>query len=87
MTRWFAGCTGFCPADPELRTLQRRLSEENISYRKLLQEERCGIAAEPGYSQQAHFTQAFKGWTSMTPSQYRALADSVKTNLRPARGA
>lgn len=78
-------------ANMEVRTLQRRLELEKTSYRKIVQEVRFNIAvdrlattnkcidqiaAELGYRQQAHFTRAFKYWTSMTPSQYRAAADA-----------
>lgn len=69
------------------RTLRRRLSLENISFRELLQKVRqdsCDIhlrdhnisltnlAHQLGYSEQSAFTHAFRSWYNMTPKQYSA---------------
>jgi AraC-like DNA-binding protein len=69
------------------RTLRRRLSSENMSFRELLQKVRqdsCDIhlrdhnisltnlAHQLGYSEQSAFTHAFRSWYNMTPKQYSA---------------
>jgi AraC-like DNA-binding protein len=69
-----------------VRTLQRRLAEEQLVFRKLLGECRrrqavealsagrlsiAAIAARLGYSDPAHFARAFRAWTGRTPSSYR----------------
>lgn len=69
------------------RSLQRRLGEERTSFSRLLSEARLAAAstllgtsdrsaAEIGYacgfSDQAHFTRAFKRHTALTPSTFRA---------------
>lgn len=69
-----------------LRTFQRRLAEEGTSYAELVDDVRCAaartmleqgnrklieIAFELGYSDPAHFTRAFRRWTSFTPGEYR----------------
>ncbi len=75
-----------------VRSLQRRLAEEGTSYSDVIGEVRFGMAtrllAEPGikiievafalgYSDPAHFTRAFRRWTSVSPVEYRrGLADS-----------
>ncbi len=68
------------------RTLQRRLSEEGLSYGRVLancRKERASnllakrsvsigdISASLGYASQAHFTRAFKDWTGVTPREFR----------------
>lgn len=68
------------------RTLQRRLDAENRPYRRILAEVRLTrarslltdtalsiveIALVLGYSDQAHFTRAFRREVGMTPSAYR----------------
>lgn len=68
------------------RTLTRRLSEHNITFRDLIkqkQEERAKyllvksdaniaqIAFETGFSEQSAFNRAFKRWTGKTPIAYR----------------
>jgi AraC-like DNA-binding protein len=70
-----------------VRTLQRRLAAEGTSYSELVYEVRLEaalplledptvpvneIAFGVGYSRPAHFTRAFKRWTGVTPSTYRA---------------
>lgn len=69
------------------RTLQRRLKYCGVEFEALRDETRRGeallliasgrytateIAYMVGYSDQAHFTRAFKRWTGNTPSAYRA---------------
>jgi AraC-like DNA-binding protein len=71
-----------------LRTLQRRLAEEDLTYSRLVEQVRfntairllqdpslklLNIAIELGYSDAAHFTRAFKRWTGISPSEFRAL--------------
>jgi AraC-like DNA-binding protein len=69
-----------------VRTLQRRLADEQLIFRDLLSECRrrraveallagelsvAAIAAHLGYSDPAHFARAFRAWTGHTPSSYR----------------
>jgi AraC-like DNA-binding protein len=69
-----------------VRTLQRRLGEEGLTYTHLvekirfeqavswLQEPRIkliDIAIELGYSDPAHFSRAFKRWTGVSPRDFR----------------
>ena len=69
------------------RTLQRRLHERGMEYselvaatrlslaRKLLDDRQIAvtdIAQELGYSDAANFTRAFRKWTGLAPSAYRA---------------
>lgn len=69
-----------------LRTLQRRLEEEGLSFRVLVDQTRAHraeslladdrytlseIAYQCGFSEQASFSRAFKRWFGVTPSQYR----------------
>ncbi|WP_244941696.1 AraC family transcriptional regulator [Serratia inhibens] len=71
------------------RTLQRRLKYCGVEFEALRDETRrcealqlmaCGkytateIAYMVGYSDQAHFTRAFKRWTGSTPSFYRSAS-------------
>lgn len=69
-----------------VRTLQRRLKEQGISYSQLLEDLRHDLAIyllrdrsrrvaeigrELGYRDAAIFTRSFRRWTGLTPSQYR----------------
>ena len=69
-----------------LRTLQRRLEDEGLSFRVLVDQTRANraeslladdryalseIAYQCGFSEQASFSRAFKRWFGTTPSQYR----------------
>lgn len=71
------------------RTLQQRLGAEGRSFRDISLEVRIGrarrliagggstiaeVALAVGYSDQAHFTRAFKAQTGQTPDQFRRLA-------------
>jgi len=69
------------------RTLQRRLTEAGPSFSQLRDEARLitaaglietdvklsEIAVKLGYSDPAHFTRAFKEWTSVSPAEYRRV--------------
>lgn len=69
-----------------VRTLQARLSEFNLHFSDILEQQRVGLAeiylqqshmslddvtVNLGYSEQSTFGRAFKRWTGMTPKQYR----------------
>jgi len=86
---------GYPPADRvaesagmSLRSFQRRLAEDHLSYSLLIDQARfetavcllqdptlklIEIALELGYNDAANFTRAFKRWTGMPPSQFRHL--------------
>ena len=72
-----------------LRTLQRKLAEENTSYKEILEETRRELANQYlrqgylsvsevtyllGFSEPSNFARAFKRWTGRTPSEFRAAA-------------
>lgn len=74
------------------RTLQRRLSEYNLSYQTLLDGVREQLARRYlsrtslllselplllGYSDQSAFNRAFKSWTGMTPGRFRQQGRTV----------
>ena len=77
------------------RTLHRRLLEEGTTFRKVTEDMRCKLATENlrggaltvqevafalGYTDLANFRRAFKRWTGMSPSEYRATcAVAAKT--------
>ena len=68
------------------RTLQRRLANHHLTYRRLVDDVRLQTACRMletncrmpvgevskavGYSDPAHFTRAFVRWTGMTPREY-----------------
>jgi len=69
-----------------VRTLQRRLKEKNMTYKKLLESARQSLAIEYlvydeltieqiskqlGYTDTSNFYRAFKNWTGMRPVEYR----------------
>ena len=73
--------------DLSSRTLQRRLSKLGTSFNQIQTEVKLDlatrrlagnttpihdIALELGYNDTPHFSRAFRNWTGMTPSQYRA---------------
>ncbi len=73
-------------AQMSVRTLQRRLSDEGLTYSQLINCIRheisiyllqdlslkiIDIAAELGYEDPAHFTRAFKQWTGIPPRSFR----------------
>jgi AraC-like DNA-binding protein len=69
------------------RTLQRKLADSDLTYKQLVDDTRRDLAMrhldDPrhsitditfllGFSQQSAFTRAFKRWTGLSPSEYRA---------------
>jgi AraC-like DNA-binding protein len=73
-------------AQTSVRTLQRRLAEDGLTYSQLISRLRyqraihclvnsdlkmIEIAAELGYQDAAHFTRAFKRWTGVSPQTFR----------------
>ncbi|MGK7944796.1 MAG: helix-turn-helix domain-containing protein [Microcystaceae cyanobacterium] len=74
-----------------VRTLQRELAKQNLSYSSLVQEIRLQqalkllkntrlkmteIAQQLGYSEVSHFSRAFKTWTGISPLKYRKINQS-----------
>jgi AraC-like DNA-binding protein len=77
-------------AGTSVRTLQRRLNQQEVTYSGLIDDLRhdlaiyllsnsqktaATISRELGYRDPAIFTRAFRRWTGQTPSQYRALLE------------
>lgn len=75
-------------AGMSVRSLQRQLAGEGLTYSRLIEQVRydqavkllkqpdvklIDIAADLGYTDSANFTRAFKRWTSMSPSKFRAV--------------
>lgn len=69
-----------------VRTLQRQLRNRGLTFERLVQQIRVeaathllshttssilDIALDLGYSDHAHFTRAFRGWTGVSPREYR----------------
>ena len=78
-------------ADMSVRTLQRQLKQGGLRFNDLLNQAKFehakqmlgdpeisikAIAESLGYSDPAHFTRAFRRWTDVTPSKYRARSKS-----------
>ncbi len=74
-----------------LRSLQRKLKDEETSYRNLLEDTRRQLAMEYikeshrtiseitfllGFTEPSNFTRAFKRWTGHSPAEFRQLANS-----------
>ena len=74
-----------------LRSMQRRLRDEQTSYQQLLDETRLELALQYinrtsltvaqiapllGFSDSSNFNRAFKRWLGISPSKYRALGFS-----------
>jgi len=87
-----------CAVGSSVRTLQRRLSERDRSFRDLLAEARLGVAHrrlrdpsaqvidvafEAGYSDPSHFTRAFRNWTGETPMHYRRSHSATLSQAGP----
>ena len=83
------------------RTLQRRLREESLSFKLVLDELRrelalvyladaslssLDIALLLGFAEQSSFTRACKEWTGSTPTQYRRHAADGALAHRPRNG-
>jgi AraC-like DNA-binding protein len=82
------------------RTLQRRLSEEGVTYarvvararfavaQRLLDDPACKVievALDLGYSDQAHFARAFARWTGLAPREFQRRRSTGRP--APARPA
>lgn len=74
------------------RTLQRRLSERNLSYKALVDSTRRQLATNlldqsthslsevaflTGFSEQSAFHRAFQRWFAQTPTEYRSRSDAL----------
>src|SRR5262245_65164316 len=74
-----------------VRTLQRRLSEEGVTYARVVARVRFNlaqrllddpaykiieVALDLGYSDQAHFTRAFTRWTGFAPREFQRIRAS-----------
>jgi AraC-like DNA-binding protein len=74
-------------AGMSVRSLQRQLAEEGLTYSRLVEQVRYDqavtllkrpdlklieIAADLGYTDSANFTRAFKRWTGVSPREFRA---------------
>src|SRR5262245_41958816 len=81
-----------------VRTLQRRLSDEGVTYarvvararfdvaQQMLEDPACKVievALDLGYSDQAHFTRAFTRWTGFAPREFQR----IRASGSPARGS
>ena len=77
------------------RSMQRHLSEQDLSFSRLLQAVRfraaqrllrdpgmplAEVAWRLGYSELANFTRAFKRWTGVGPNRFRQLHDEATEN-------
>ncbi|HEY9657486.1 MAG TPA: helix-turn-helix domain-containing protein [Allocoleopsis sp.] len=75
-------------AGMSVRSFQRRLTEENLNYSRLVDQVRfeaatswlqdpsiqiIDIALELGYTDASNFTRAFKRWTGISPREFRRL--------------
>jgi AraC-like DNA-binding protein len=78
-----------------VRTLQRRLSEVDTTFSDIVEGAKMAsanhmvgqsdrtfteIAHELGYSDQAHFTRAFRRWTGVAPAAFRRLNAQAKSD-------
>ncbi len=81
------------------RSLQRRLAEHELSYRRmtdcvrlavavseLLESERSllAIGGDAGFAEQASFSRAFRKWTGVSPTEFRRLFSRDYSTARPA---
>lgn len=79
------------------RTLQRRLSDEGLSFSALLDEQRHALAREYlrdrtlsaaevayllGYEEPTSFFRAFRRWTGQTPEGYRAQGEAQGSSVK-----
>jgi AraC-like DNA-binding protein len=73
-------------AGMSVRALQRRLTEDGLTYKRIVDEARFQVSADLfcdphvklieiahdlGYSDQANFNRAFRRWAGIPPSEYR----------------
>jgi AraC-like DNA-binding protein len=73
-------------AGSTVRTLQRRIAREGLTFKRVVDQTRyltavelmrdsdaslVEIALSLGYSDQAHFNHAFRRWAGVSPSEYR----------------
>jgi len=83
-----------------LRTLQRQLMDQGLSFRGVLDEVRMEraellladtpsrvseVAQELGFAEQASFTRAFRRWTGMTPQAWRRACTPAPSERRARR--
>jgi AraC-like DNA-binding protein len=88
-------------ADMSVRTLQRRLGEENLTFSDLLEQTRRDlalealggtdgrigdIAAQVGYAKHSSFSRAVRRWTGLAPVTVRADSVLGQTELAVASG-
>lgn len=86
--------------DVSVRTLQRRLAERGLTYRRLVDENRlhmaCRLLEDPrarvgdvavalGYADQSNFGRAFMRVAGMSPSAYRRLTPKMRRALKTKR--
>ena len=79
-----------------LRTFQRYLAGEQVSFRQLLDDYRkkeairmlkqsdysiTNIVYSLGYNEQSSFNRAFKRWTDVTPSEWNAMSEENKGDM------
>jgi AraC-like DNA-binding protein len=85
-----------------VRTLQRRLAQQNMTYSAIVEQARLlkaksllnekslkllDITLMLGYSEPATFTRAFRRWAGVSPSEYRKYQlAQAKENFMPAAG-
>jgi len=94
----FAAVAQYLTMSP--RTLRRRLQENDVSYRKLLDELRMHVAIKYlrdtvmtiediadalGFSEAAGFRRAFHRWTRSSPQEFRSGSRRPRTNTKSLR--
>lgn len=79
-----------------VRSLQRQLAEEGLTFSELVDQVRAKLALdllkepeislatiseELGYTAQANFARAFRCWTGMTPTEFRDTENTIGGDL------
>ncbi|MFW2374110.1 MAG: helix-turn-helix domain-containing protein [Gammaproteobacteria bacterium] len=79
-----------------IRTLQRRLKNDGLTYSRLVADVRCeaacrllkdpssgvaGIATALGYADPSNFSRAFQRWTGISPRQYQQQIEITPSNV------